>query len=689
MKFWHFIKNMVSPNNNGNQDNSSNGDEINNSDFSESSTSSSKKNNEISDDQQIASKENSDDKNISNELDNVDEVSSKSDLSDKEENGESSSQKDDSDNNLSSNVEKNADASKESESNSEKSYEEEAPKEETSSNENLGNSSESNDSNNSGEEGSFEDFLDDSNNENKSKNEEDNGSNDGNDSSKSTNQNDSSNDSGDMGKESSSINDNGDSDSNNRGEEGSFEDFLDDSNNDSSNDSGDAGKEKPSINDNSNSEEDSNSSDKEISIEDFLDGDVVKDGKSGNKDNNGSNNENDSSKSTSQNDSPSDSGDAGKGRSSLDENSSAEEDDINKDSDSSNEENDSDKQDNSDDLDNSSSNDTSLEEDTSDKGTDVEGTEDKQEEKESILSEQANNFLNQLNDLPPFDKRNRGGGYAIDTNGSTDLPDSIIRTLITKFLNQRFCKRDSDLNHRANSLEKCEGYYKWEVKDVVVHSRTHQLNKVLNDKYSYDYEDGTSQNVPLSFYFDMSGSMSKYTNMLATIAIELLKKKVKVLVGFNEKVNLQIESIRGDIDVKTLASVIERAGYLSLSNEEQSNFEKKMKDSNVTYKYVNQNLDTYLISKRAEKCAIFADFDPKREVENLSHHTQVYWFCFEDKYTVENTSNFEGFMYKVKTSKDILEALVRVNENRFETLCYIDNGKKVLQKRPDERSKKK
>ena len=89
-----------------------------------------------------------------------------------------------------------------------------------------------------------------------------------------------------------------------------------------------------------------------------------------------------------------------------------------------------------------------------------------------------------------------------------------------------------------NSLERSPGFYKWEIKDVVIHLETHQVTKVLTDKYGYKYAEGKNETIPLSFYFDMSGSMSDYTYMLATIAIELLKKNVKELIGFNERINI-------------------------------------------------------------------------------------------------------------------------------------------------------
>ena len=291
----------------------------------------------------------------------------------------------------------------------------------------------------------------------------------------------------------------------------------------------------------------------------------------------------------------------------------------------------------------------------------------KSEEKKYELSEQTNNFINELKDLPSYEERDRGAGYSIDTESYTEVPDTVIKTLIIKFLNQRFCKKNTDLNIRSNSLEKSKGFYKWEVKDVITHLETHQVTKVLTDKYGYQYAEGKNENVPLSFYFDMSGSMSSFTNMLAIIAIELLKKKVKVLIGFNERVNVQIESIDGTIDVATLAKVLSSAGY-SLWGKDDF-----IKDSRVTFKYIDKNIDNYLIEKKAEKCVIFSDFDPKDEVINLSMKAEVYWFCFEDYFTKENLGEYNGFVYKVKTINDIAAGLVKVSQNRFNTLCYTDN----------------
>ena len=293
------------------------------------------------------------------------------------------------------------------------------------------------------------------------------------------------------------------------------------------------------------------------------------------------------------------------------------------------------------------------------------------------LSDQSNKFLEELSSLPSFKDRDRKDGYSIDTSKYSSIPDSLVRTLISKFLNQRFCKRDTDLNIRSNSFSKTHGFHKWEVKDMIVHLETEQLNKVLEDKYGYQYANGVSENVPLSFYFDMSGSMSEYTNMLAVIAIELLKKNVKVLIGFNERVNVQIDKIDKNITIDELVSVLESAGYSGYS---YNNSDRFIRNSKVTYKFINRDIDDYLLSKECEKCVVFSDFDPLSEVICLSQKAKVYWFCFENYFTKYDLGRFKGFIYQTNSAEDIINGLIKVNENRFETLCFVSNNK-TLQRR--------
>lgn len=298
--------------------------------------------------------------------------------------------------------------------------------------------------------------------------------------------------------------------------------------------------------------------------------------------------------------------------------------------------------------------------------------EKKQESEQQQNENIKNNFLESLKDLPSFEDRSKGNGYSINPEDEREVSEVIIKTLINKFLNQRFTKKQSDLNVRSNSLEKSNGFYKWEIKDVITHLETEQYTKVLSDKYGYDYSHGNDENVPLSFYFDMSGSMSGYSSLLAIIAIELLKKKVKVLVGFNENVHIQIESIDKNISISELITILENAGSYDFTGSDK--IERKNK---VTYKLINKDIDKYLIEKKAEKAVVFADFDPITSVIHLSNYADVYYFCFERNISKYKLSGFKGFVYPVQNEIDLERGLVKVNEKKFKSLVYLDNPEVV------------
>jgi len=292
------------------------------------------------------------------------------------------------------------------------------------------------------------------------------------------------------------------------------------------------------------------------------------------------------------------------------------------------------------------------------------------EEQEEINEE--NNFLESLKDLPSFKDRQRDDGYSIDINYNGTVPDNVIRMIINKFLNQRFLKRDSTLNTRAKSLEKSYGFYKWNCRDLVKHLETEQLTKIPLDKYDYKEESGKSESVPFSFYFDLSGSMSKFTGLLSVIAIELLKKDVKVLIGFNEKVNVQIDSIKGLDTISDLENLLIKFGDYYYGNDIPK--DKSLKEHNVSFRIIRENVDNYLIKKKAEKCVIFSDFDPIKEVCNLSLYTEIYWFCFEEEFTIKDLNErYNGFLYKVQGLEDIVKGLLIINERKFKNLCYIDD----------------
>ncbi len=266
--------------------------------------------------------------------------------------------------------------------------------------------------------------------------------------------------------------------------------------------------------------------------------------------------------------------------------------------------------------------------------------------------------------------RDTSSGYVINEKSKGQIPDSIIRTLITKFLNQRFTTQDSDLNSRSDSFNKSSGFYKWDNKNIAIHLKTNQVGQILTDKYGYDYEAGENRSIPLSFYFDLSGSMSKYTNLLSVMAIELLKKKVKVLIGFNQIVQYQIDNIDEDITVHDFSEILKDPSKYYTNNKDAK---KKIQINNI-----NNNIDKYLFDKQAEKCVVFSDYDSLSEVIKLSDFCQVYYFCFEDEIEKYRLSEFKGFVYQINDADDIVDGLIRINEFSFEAIKYTSLSKKKI-----------
>ena len=258
--------------------------------------------------------------------------------------------------------------------------------------------------------------------------------------------------------------------------------------------------------------------------------------------------------------------------------------------------------------------------------------------------------------------------------------------LIQKFVNQRFKKNKSDLNIRGTSIEKKQGFHKWDVPQIAKHLKSKQYTQIMTDKYSYQYANGANETIPLSFYFDLSGSMTKFNPLLVVIIRELLKCGVKVLVGANEQLEYQIDSIDPTTKDEEILEIFKYLQYVGIQRNDS--FMKGLKYKNI----YGRQLYEYLEEKKAEKCVIFSDFDPMEDVIKLSLIAQVYWFGFENIYFSFNrfdnisledhiTKVFKGFYYKVQNADDIVYGLEKINSNRFEALCYIDKHKQKLKGR--------
>ena len=296
-----------------------------------------------------------------------------------------------------------------------------------------------------------------------------------------------------------------------------------------------------------------------------------------------------------------------------------------------------------------------------------------QEKKERIIDEQTKSFLNELQNLPPYEQRTTQDGFGNLESSDEKIPEALIKTLITKFLTQRFKKKKSELNTRSQtSLEKKEGFHKWDIPQVAIHLESKQYTRILRDKYSYEYGKGSAETIPLSFYFDLSASMSEFNPILIILIKELLKNNIKVLVGYNNQIKGQIDSINQKTSDEILINELIQIGY-------GSSFKK---NQGLKGKEIHSDLYHYLKRKQAEKCVVFSDYDPQEDIVELSKIAQVYWFCFENRWHIDMVmDSFNGFYYKVKDLDDIYLGLVEINSKRFETLCYLNEMQKTKRRK--------
>lgn len=177
------------------------------------------------------------------------------------------------------------------------------------------------------------------------------------------------------------------------------------------------------------------------------------------------------------------------------------------------------------------------------------------------------------------------------------------------------------------------------------------------------------ENVPLSFYFDLSGSMEDYIRILSTMALRILKKDVKVIIGFNQNAYVQINKIPQNCTPEQFKNIMSNLQYL-VNWELSVDSIRSVPEMNIKSLELEElngiEINRYLIKKRAEKVVIFSDFDPKNSVENLSQKCEVYWFCFRDIWRKGDLENFKGKFFKTLSEKDILEHLKHINSKVYE-----------------------
>ncbi len=237
----------------------------------------------------------------------------------------------------------------------------------------------------------------------------------------------------------------------------------------------------------------------------------------------------------------------------------------------------------------------------------------------------------------------------------------IIKILIQQLLSLKFISHESELNIRGRTdYSKINGRSHWLTKDLAVHYKTNQLTKLEHDKYSFNYNHGKQEAIPLSIYFDLSPSMTDHAELLAVIAIELLRKGVYVILGENPNLYCQINKITSNLTLSEMVTI--------LLNRESNN---KVEMINIQ----GNTLDDYLINHQAEKCLIFSDFDPLKNIINLSHYCDVYFFNFKTNYNLDTIQDYEGFIYDVQNLEDIKNGLIQIKKYSFDYLVRTQKRK--------------
>ena len=277
-------------------------------------------------------------------------------------------------------------------------------------------------------------------------------------------------------------------------------------------------------------------------------------------------------------------------------------------------------------------------------------------------AQQYNPFkgMKQFSEKP--ESLDKGSGFSLDYDGDdVEVPDSIINMLVDRFLNMHFTLSNTDLNRRNNNLIRDNGDLKWNIPDLIRHKVTKDLVKMPYDKYGYRKDDGKGEDIPLSFYIDLSGSMSEYSRLLSLIGIKLMQRKIKILVGYNEEVYYQINSVPPSFSLDLFKELIEN----------EMEYEEVQSDSRyrgVDITEVQRNIDEYLIEKNAKKVVVFTDFDAKSEVERLSQESEVWWFCFEERsgYRDAKLHDFKGHFYNTQELEEFAHHLRNISNKLYE-----------------------
>lgn len=180
--------------------------------------------------------------------------------------------------------------------------------------------------------------------------------------------------------------------------------------------------------------------------------------------------------------------------------------------------------------------------------------------------------------------------------------------------------------------------------------------------------------------------MNKHVAILSLMALRMLKKDVKIIVGFNQNAYVQINKINPNCSNEQFKFIMSNLMLFVNAKEYGKDVRNSRKfNENEEVKELIQNrltqikgleleslngieIDEYLIEKKAEKVVVFSDFDPKIEIENLSQKCEVYWFCFIKECLKGALDRFKGKFFKTLSEKDIMLHLQNINSKMYEKM---------------------
>ena len=243
-------------------------------------------------------------------------------------------------------------------------------------------------------------------------------------------------------------------------------------------------------------------------------------------------------------------------------------------------------------------------------------------------------------------------------NKQDEINEEVLMLAIKHFIDTSF-KKDSDINKMGyERTDEIGGEIAYNYTGIITDLISNNYMDIQNQRFIEAPSVGQDKTIPLSFYFDVSGSMYKHTDFLARISFLLLQNGISIINGFNNWINGVILADDGPKTLEELKKLLNENNYNNFINKNE-----------------NRNLSDFLINKKAEKCVIFSDFDPYKDVCKLSEKCKVYWFCFENRYNSPkyDFKKFQGNVFYTDSFTSMKNHFV--NMDNYD---YIERQKKLI-----------